>query len=142
MNDREEFLNWVHTSLARAERAMFNGDDGPRRAIWSSEEPVSVLGAWRNATNRGELVEAFDAVASSFSNCTDYSVDVITFDVRGDMAYTVGYERVATSMDGAAEELHAAGNSGVPPRERRVAGRAPARRLDLVGGMTQARTLG
>ena len=100
MNDREEFLTWVHTSLARAERAMFNGDDGPRRAIWSSEEPVSVLGAWRNATNRGELVEAFDAVASSFSNCTDYSLELISFDVRGDMAYTVGYERVATSMDG------------------------------------------
>jgi ketosteroid isomerase-like protein len=101
MNDREEFLTWVHTSLARAERALFNGDDGPRRAIWSSEEPVSVLGAWRNATSRSELVEAFDAVASSFANCTDYEFDLISFDVRGDMAYTVGYERVATSMDGA-----------------------------------------
>ena len=100
MNDREEFLTWVHTSLARAERAMFNGDDGPRRAIWSSEEPVSVLGAWRNAVTRGELVEAFEVLAGSFSNCTDYSLELISFDVRGDMAYTVGYERVSTSMDG------------------------------------------
>ena len=100
MNDREEFLTWVHTSLVRAERAMFNGDDGPRRAIWSSHEPVSVLGAWRNATSRDELVEAFEVLASSFSDCTDYSLDLISFDVRGDMAYTVGYERIATSMDG------------------------------------------
>ncbi|MBT2518240.1 nuclear transport factor 2 family protein [Streptomyces sp. ISL-90] len=100
MNDREEFLTWVHTSLARAERAMFNGDDGPRRAIWSHDEPVSVLGAWRNATNRSELVEAFEVLASSFSDCTDYSLELISFDVRGDMAYTVGYERVVTSMDG------------------------------------------
>lgn len=100
MNDREEFLTWVHTSLVRAERAMFNGDDGPRRAIWSHDEPVSVLGAWRNAVSRGELVEAFEVLASSFSDCTDYSLELISFDVGGNMAYTVGYERVATTMDG------------------------------------------
>jgi hypothetical protein len=101
MNDREEFLNWVYTSLAQAERAMFDGDAGPRREIWSREEPVSVLGAWRTASNRNELVEAFDVLASSFSNCTGYAMELISWDVRGDVAYTVGYERVSTSMDGA-----------------------------------------
>jgi ketosteroid isomerase-like protein len=100
MNDREEFLNWVYTSLVEAERAMFDGDDGPRRAIWSREEPVSVLGAWRTASNRHELVEAFEALASSFSHCTGYSMELVSWDVRGDLAYTVGYERVATSMNG------------------------------------------
>lgn len=100
MNDREEFLNWVYTSLVRAERAMFDGDDGPRREIWSREEPVSVLGAWRTASNRHELVEVFEVLASSFSDCTDYSIELITWDVRGDLAYTVGYERIATTMDG------------------------------------------
>ncbi|RXZ72965.1 nuclear transport factor 2 family protein [Agromyces albus] len=100
MNDREEFLTWVYTSLAEAERAQFNGDDRPRRAIWSREEPVSVLGAWRNATNRDELVEAFEVLASSFSDCTGYSFDLIAFDMNGDMAYTVGYERISASMDG------------------------------------------
>ena len=100
MNDREDFLIWVHTSLAEAERAQFDGDDRPRRAIWSSEEPVSVLGAWRNATSRDELVEAFEVLSSSFSNCTAYSFDLITFDLIGDMAYTVGYERISASMDG------------------------------------------
>jgi ketosteroid isomerase-like protein len=101
MNDREDFLIWVHTSLAEAERAQFDGDDRARRAIWSSEEPVSVLGAWRNATNRGELVEAFEVLASSFSHCTAYSFELISFDLRDDMAYTVGYERISASMDGA-----------------------------------------
>jgi ketosteroid isomerase-like protein len=100
MNEREDFLTWVHTELVAAERAMFDGDDGPRKAIWSREDPVSVLGAWRNAVSRGELVEAFDELASSFAHCTGYSLDVISFDVSGDMAYTVGYERVSTSMDG------------------------------------------
>jgi ketosteroid isomerase-like protein len=100
MNEREEFLVWVQSEFVRAERAMFDGDDGPRRAIWSSEEPVSVLGAWRNASNRAELVEAFEVLSSSFSNCTDYAYDLISFDLRGDLAYTVGYERVSASIDG------------------------------------------
>jgi ketosteroid isomerase-like protein len=100
MNEREEFLTWVYTSLVKAERAQFDGDDGPRRAIWSREEPVSVLGAWRNAMSRDELVEAFEVLSSSFSHCTDYSLDLIVFDVRGDTAYTVGYERISASLDG------------------------------------------
>lgn len=105
MNDREEFLNWVYTSLAQAERAMFDGDAGPRREIWSREEPVSVLGAWRTASNRHELVEAFDVLASSFSNCTGYAIELISWDLVGQMAYTVGYERVSTSMDGKPREF-------------------------------------
>ncbi|GAA1960892.1 hypothetical protein [Agromyces allii] len=60
MSDREQFLVWVQSEFVRAERAMYDGDDGPRRAVWSEHEPVSVLGAWRNATDRAELVEAFD----------------------------------------------------------------------------------
>jgi ketosteroid isomerase-like protein len=100
MSDREEFLVWLQSEFVRAERAMFNGDDGPRRAIWSENEPVSVLGAWRNATNRAELVEAFEVLSTSFSNCADYAFDLIAFNVLGEMAYTVGYERVSASIDG------------------------------------------
>lgn len=100
MSDREDFLIWLDREFVRAERAMFNGDDGPRRAIWSEDEPVSVLGAWRNASNRAELVEAFEELAASFSDCADYAYDLITFGVLGEMAYTVGYERVSASIDG------------------------------------------
>ncbi|MFF2371203.1 nuclear transport factor 2 family protein [Agromyces sp. NPDC058110] len=100
MSDREQFLVWVQSEFVRAERAMYDGDDGPRRAAWSEHEPVSVLGAWRNAADRAELVEAFEELAASFSNCTDYAFDLIAFDVQGDMAYTVGYERISTSVNG------------------------------------------
>ena len=99
-DDREDFLVWLQSEFVRAERAMFNGDDGPRRAIWSEVEPVSVLGAWRNATNRAELIEAFEELSTSFSNCAAYAFDVIAFDVLGEMAYSVGYERVSASIDG------------------------------------------
>ncbi|WP_430645158.1 YybH family protein [Agromyces sp. GXS1127] len=100
MNDREEFLIWINNSLAPAERALFNGDAGPRRTTWSATDEVSVLGAWRNAVGRSELLDAFDDLAASFAACTDYAFELISFDVSGDMAYTVGYERISAMKDG------------------------------------------
>src|SRR5690242_640475 len=47
MSDRDDFLTWVETVLYEAELAIHNGDASPRRAIWSRNEPVSVLGAFR-----------------------------------------------------------------------------------------------
>jgi hypothetical protein len=38
--------------LYEAELAVHNGDAAPRRALWSRNEPVSVLGALRNASVR------------------------------------------------------------------------------------------
>ncbi|SFR71443.1 protein of unknown function [Agromyces sp. CF514] len=100
MSDREEFLVWLQSAFVPAERAMFDGDDGPRRAIWSESDSVTVLGAWRNAADRAELVEAFEVLSRSFSDCTDYAFELISFDVIGEMAYTVGYERASASIDG------------------------------------------
>ncbi|HET6672033.1 MAG TPA: nuclear transport factor 2 family protein [Agromyces sp.] len=100
MSDRDEFVAWLNSSLVDAERALLDGDDGPRREIWSRVEPVSALGAWRNAANRAELVEAFEVLARSFSNCTEYALELISFDVIDNMAYTVGYERFSASIDG------------------------------------------
>ncbi|MFE5672124.1 nuclear transport factor 2 family protein [Agromyces sp. NPDC056523] len=100
MSERDEFLAWVQRDLVGAERAMMSGDDGPRRAIWSHIPPVSVLGAWKNAVGREELVEAFEVLAGSFSDCTDWNLQLISYDVVGDMAYTVGFERMTASIDG------------------------------------------
>ena len=55
MTDRDEFLAWIHGPLYEAELALHNGDPGPRRALWSHNEPVSVLGAWRNANGQREV---------------------------------------------------------------------------------------
>jgi len=100
MSDRDDFLAWVDTEFAEAERAMLDGNEGLRKTIWSRAEPVSVLGAWRNAVGRDQVVEAFEVLAGSFSDCRDFQFDLIAFDVIGDMAYTVGYERIAMSIDG------------------------------------------
>jgi ketosteroid isomerase-like protein len=100
MTDRDEFEAWVNTELYDAEFALHNGDAAPRRALWSRNEPVSVLGAWRNANGQQEVDELFTALETSFSDCTSYTFELSAFDVVGDMAYTVGFEHSSASVDG------------------------------------------
>src|SRR4051812_24269234 len=83
-----------------AEVALHNGNAKPRRALWSRNEPVSVLGAWRNADGQDELDELFTALAASFSDCTSYTFELQAFGVVGDMAYTAGLEHTSASVDG------------------------------------------
>jgi ketosteroid isomerase-like protein len=100
MTDRDDFLTWVKTSLYDAELALHNGDAGPRRTLWSRNEPVSVLGAWRNADGQQELDELFTALEKSFSDCTSYEFELQAYDVLGDMAYTAGFEHTSASVNG------------------------------------------
>jgi ketosteroid isomerase-like protein len=100
MTEREEFVAWIETTLHEAEFALHNGDAAPRRALWSRHEPVSVLGAWRNAHGQQELDELFTALAESFSDCTSYAFELQAYDVIGDMAYTAGLEHISASMNG------------------------------------------
>jgi ketosteroid isomerase-like protein len=100
MTDRDDFLTWVTTALYEAELALHNGDASPRRALWSRNEPVSVLGAWRNAYGQQELDRLFTDLGRSFSDCTSYVFELQAYGVSGDMAYTAGLEHTSASVDG------------------------------------------
>ncbi|MEU9720851.1 nuclear transport factor 2 family protein [Streptomyces sp. NPDC047976] len=100
MGEREDFRTWVKTALYEAELALHDGDAGPRRALWSRNEPVSVLGAWRSAHGRAEVEVLFTGLEQSFSDCTSYTFELLAYDVVGDMAYTAGLEHTATSFEG------------------------------------------
>lgn len=100
MKDRDDFLAWVNGSLYQAELALHNGDPAPRRALWSRGEPVSVLGALRNAHGQAEIDALFAHLGKTFSNCTSFAFELQAYDVVGDMAYTAGLERTAVSIDG------------------------------------------
>jgi ketosteroid isomerase-like protein len=102
MTDRDDFLAWVKSTLYEAELALHNGDAAPRRALWSRDEPVSILGAWRNAYGQHEVDEAFAALERSFSDCTSYTFELQAYDVMGDMAYTAGLEHTSASVGGQA----------------------------------------
>ncbi|MFI0999584.1 nuclear transport factor 2 family protein [Streptomyces galbus] len=100
MSERDDFLAWVGSDLYAAELALHHGDAGPRRALWSHEEPVSVLGAWRNAFGLREVVELFTHLAGDFSDCTSYTFDLRACDVVGDLAWTAGFEHTSVSVRG------------------------------------------
>ena len=100
MSEREEFITWVRTVLTDAEVAVHNGDAAPRRAIWSRRDPVTVLGAWRNASGQDEIDALFGHLAESFSDCTSYELELLEVEVLGDVAYTVALEHTSASVDG------------------------------------------
>jgi len=100
MTEQDGFLAWIEGAWTEAELALHNGDAAPRRALWSRNEPVSVFGAFRNARGQKELDELFAALERSFSDCTSYSFEPTSYDVVGDVAYTVGFEHTSASIDG------------------------------------------
>jgi ketosteroid isomerase-like protein len=102
MSERDDFLAWVNSQLKEAEIAVHNGDATPRRAIWSRNEPVTVLGAWKSAVGRSEIDELFSMLEGTFSSCASYNYDIVGADVIGDLAYTVGYEHTQATVNGEA----------------------------------------
>ena len=100
MNECEDFITWVHTVLRDAEMAIHNGDASPRRAIWSRNDPVTVLGAWRDASGQAELDELFAHLAESFSDCTSYELELVEAEVFRDVAYTAGFEHTTATVNG------------------------------------------
>ena len=100
MSDRNDFLEWVNSRLRDAEIALHDGDADPRGGLWSHQEPVTVLGAWKSATGRAELDELFTSLEQTFSGCASYRFDLVAAEVSGDMAYTVGYEHTQAVVNG------------------------------------------
>jgi ketosteroid isomerase-like protein len=66
--------------------------------MWSSKNPVTLLGA--DATKQGaeEVRRFFEVVASWSSNCTAYRFELAAAEVSGDLAYTVGFEHMSVSF--------------------------------------------
>lgn len=100
MTDRDDFLVWVQGALYEAEVALHNGNAAPRRRLWSPNEPVSVRGAWRNASGQAALDELFTVLETSFSDCTAYAIELRAYDVVGGMADTAGLEHTSASVEG------------------------------------------
>jgi ketosteroid isomerase-like protein len=100
MGQRDEFLEWVHTRLRDAEVALHNGDIGPRRQLWTDQDPVTLFGAWFSATGTAEVRSTFTELATHFAECTAYRFEVVAAEVSGDLAYTVGYEYSTAAIDG------------------------------------------
>jgi ketosteroid isomerase-like protein len=101
MNELEEFRSTILARQAEAEAALVQGDPEPRIELWSRRDPVTLMGAWGpNKSGWEELSRIFRWVASRFTEASDFRWDIEVAQVSGDLAYTVGYERLNASIDG------------------------------------------
>lgn len=100
MTERDDFITWMNTTLKEAETALHEGDASARRELWSRNEPVTVLGAWKNAVGRAEIDALFTYLEQTFSGCRSHEFEMLAADVVGDIAYTVGFEHTRATVDG------------------------------------------
>jgi ketosteroid isomerase-like protein len=99
MSEVDDFLAAVLPRQNAVETALVNGDAGPRRVFWSEREPVTILGAARDARNRSEIDRAHDWLENLFTD-GEIELEIIAAGASGDLGYVVGYERTTASVAG------------------------------------------
>jgi hypothetical protein len=105
VSDVDTCLTSVITRQVEADTALHNGDAGPRKALWSTKEPVTLFGAVVSATGRDQVAPIFDSLAASFSDCSHFELEVIAAGASADLAYTVSYEHSRLLIDGQPQSI-------------------------------------
>jgi ketosteroid isomerase-like protein len=100
VGETEEFLMSMLPRLTAADAALHNGDAAPRKALWSTADPVTLFGAVLMTTGRPEIEATFDQLASRFSACASFDIEVVAAGASGDLAYLVAVERTTASIGG------------------------------------------
>lgn len=100
MNERDAFLDATMPRLIEAETAIHNGEVGPRLAMWSTTEPVTLFGAWFSGSGSDDVNGVFRRLAAVMENCESYGVELVAADASGDLGYTVAYEHTTATVNG------------------------------------------
>ena len=98
--ETDEFLAEMLPAQRAAEQAIHNGDVEPRLALWSHRDPITLYGASLSGSGWSELEPKFREVASWFSDSQEFEFEIIAAGASRDLAYTVGYERNKTHVEG------------------------------------------
>jgi ketosteroid isomerase-like protein len=101
MSDLEDFLAHTLQRHAQATTGVRNGDPTQLIEMLSTRDPVTLFPAAQPA-KRGwdEVSQAFQRVASLYSNGTPVTFELVAAGVSGDLAYVVGYEHGSASVGG------------------------------------------
>ena len=106
MANVDEFLGSVLPHLTAADTAIHNGDAGPRTALWSRKDPVTLFGALQIKTGWHEIEPVFEWLASRFSNCESFEYEVLAAGVSGDLAYIAGIEHTTAAVGDAPAQAY------------------------------------
>src|SRR5688500_17450726 len=106
MEDNSKLLESLVARMKAADDALHSGDPAPRRARWSTDDPVTVLAAAISATGAAETPATFEFVASRFTSFESAEWDILSADVSGDLAYVVAIEHTTGSIAGAPTETY------------------------------------
>lgn len=100
MSEVDEFLAEILPRLREAEIALHSGDAGPRNALWSHQDPVTLFGAAVNRSGWAELEPTFEWLAGRFRESTAQEFEIVAAGASGDLAYLVAIEQISTTADG------------------------------------------
>lgn len=100
MDQTETFLSATMPRLRQAEMTLHDGDAGPRMAMWSHDDPVTLFGGIMGGSGWEEIEPIFQRLGASFSDCQSFDNQVIAARASGDLAYTVAYEHTTASIHG------------------------------------------
>ncbi len=99
--ETRQFLAAMGSRITEAEIALHNGDPGPRIAMWSRAEPLTLFGAAISGRGWGEIGPIFDTLGQQFSGCLSYQNQIVAAEASGNLAYTVALEHTTASVNGA-----------------------------------------
>jgi len=102
--ETDDFLATAMPRFTEGEISLLNGDAGPRIAMWSHKDPVSLFGAALSARSWTEIEPIFEKLAASFSNFADYRNEILAAGASGDLAYIVSLEHTTASIKGSPQQ--------------------------------------
>lgn len=101
MSQLDDFLDSVLARQAEARLALSNGDAEPWLAMTSRKDPVTIFGAKVPVRQGSKEVDGtLRWLAARWSDVTVSTFDLVAADVSGDLAYVIGFERIANSVAG------------------------------------------
>ena len=78
--------------------ALQDGDLGPRLALWSRNDPVTLFGAWLSARGWEQIEQVFLRLGETFRGSRGIEYELIAADCSGDLGYVVALERSSVEL--------------------------------------------
>jgi ketosteroid isomerase-like protein len=103
VDDVDAFVTAVLPLLEQEVRALHRGDLGPRLALWSHNDPVTLFGAVLTQHGWSAIEPAFEWLATTFHGSESLEYEVLAAGVSGDLGYIAGIEHTVVGTSPTSE---------------------------------------